>query len=653
MRTMFERLAPPLQRALWEFGWKGLRDMQVAALPLILDTQHDVVISAATAAGKTEAAFLPLLTRLWERKLVVGSVTPTESDSGSIASPRGVILYVAPVKSLINDQMERLQVLCERMDIPVYPWHGDVGQSVRKRFFVDPRGVVLITPESLEALLFRRGADLRQFFAEIEAVVIDELHAFIGNVRGRQLQSLLHRLEMQLSQRVRRIGLSATLGDMELAAEFLRLGHGSAVRMVATPGEKRSLQLVVKAVLKPNKITATDQDADVSIAAELFERLRGANYLICPSGVGMVEFYADALRKHCEEAGLPVTYFPHHGRLAKREREATEAELKRGNLPVSAICTTTLEMGIDIGAIKGVVQIGAPQTVAGLCQRIGRAGRRAGDTAVLWQYCIAQTLSPDAGCVAILYKDLVQTVAVIQLFLAKWYEPPTMDALHYSTLVQQLLSLVAERHGITAAHAYQVLCQTGPFNEVSEANFIAVLRTMVANDLLTQDANRLLLHGGRGEKLVNHYTFYAAFPDSQEYRLRYAGRELGTLPLPGTSLSGDVITFAGRRWCIEDIDHKKQVVELSVSPNGLLPRTGGSAVWVHSRVRQEMRAVLAADNLPEWLDATARTLLSDARVQYKKLLLDENCYAVEGRTVYLFICFFGKVTACRPRWLHF
>lgn len=288
---MFERLAPPLQRALWELGWQGLRDAQVQALPLILDTQDDVVISAATAAGKTEAAFLPLLTRLWQ------------GASGSAASPQGVILYVAPVKALINDQVERLQLFCSRMDIPVYPWHGDVGPSLRKRFFAEPRGVVLITPESLEALLFSRGAELRRIFATLQAVVVDELHAFIGNVRGRQLQSLLHRLEAQLGRRVQRIGLSATLGDMGLAAEFLRPGQGDAVHIIATPGEKRNLQLAVKAILKPNTVTQTTQDAHWTIADELFERLRGANYLVFPAGVGMVEFYADALRKRCEAAG--------------------------------------------------------------------------------------------------------------------------------------------------------------------------------------------------------------------------------------------------------------------------------------------------------------------------------------------------------------
>ena len=627
----FERLAPPLQRVLWEFGWKGLRETQALALPLILDTQDDVVISAATAAGKTEAAFLPLLTRLWQGN------GQGASAMESAAPPQGVILYVAPVKALINDQVERLQLFCERMDIPVYPWHGDVGPSLRKRFFADPRGVVLITPESLEALLFRRGADLRHTLAALQAVVVDELHAFIGNVRGRQLQSLLHRLEAQLGRRVQRIGLSATLGDMGLAADFLRPGFGKAVHIVTAPGDKRNLQLAVKAILQTSASTPTQQHAEGVIADELFVRLRGANYLVFPAGVGKVELYADALRKRCEDAGLPVTYFPHHGRLAKSEREETEAELKRGHLPVSAICTTTLEMGIDIGAIKGVVQIGAPQTVASLCQRIGRAGRREGDVAVLWQYCIAEALDQGADCIDSLHEDLVQAVAVIQLFLAKWYEPPRVGALHYSTLVQQVLSLVGERHGTTAAQAYHLLCQTGPFHDVGEARFIALLRAMAAKDLLIQDPNKLLLHGTRGEKMVNHFTFYAAFPDTQEYRLQQNGRALGTLPLPGTSARGDVITFAGRRWCIEAIDHEKRLVDLAVSGTGKLPKTGGSGVPVHGRVRQEMRAILASNETPAWLDATAKSLLHSAQKQYRHLGIERLSYAVEGQTVYLFL----------------
>jgi ATP-dependent helicase Lhr and Lhr-like helicase len=357
---------------------------------------------------------------------------------------------------------------------------------------------------------------------------------------------------------------------------------------------------------------------------------------VFPSGVGMVEFYADALRKRCENAGLPVTYFPHHGRLAKSEREETESELKRGNLPVSAICTTTLEMGIDIGAIKGVVQIGAPQTVSSLCQRIGRAGRREGDVAVLWQYCTAAPFQADTDCVNGLYEDLIQAIAVIQLFLGKWYEPPASGALHYSTLVQQILSLIGERHGVTAAQAYQLLCQSGPFKNVSEASFIALLRAMAQKDLLMQDANQLLLHGSLGEKLVNHYTFYAAFPDTQEYRLRQSGKDLGTLPLPGAPARGDVITFAGRRWRIESIDHEKRLVDLTASDMRKLPKTFSDGTPVHGRVRQEMRALLEGEESPAWLDATALSLLRDARRQYKTLNLAKTAYAVEGSTVYLF-----------------
>ena len=618
----FDRLAPPLQRWLWEQGWSGLRDAQLAALPLILDGRGDLVISAATASGKTEAAFLPLLTRLWQ------------------LDGRGIVLYVAPMKALINDQHERLELICERMGIPVFPWHGDIGEDTRRRFLADPHGLVLITPESLESLLFRRGSELKRVFGTLEAIVVDELHAFIGNERGRQLQSLMHRLDLLLGRPVQRIGLSATLGDMRLAADFLRVGAGEKVDVIESAAGKKALQLRLKAVIQPASLSVLDpscQAAHGLIAAELATSLRDANYLVFPNSTGLVEFYADALRQHCEAAGLPVTFFPHHGRLGKSERENTEANLKCGALPVSAICTTTLEMGIDIGAIRGVVQIGAPDSVSSLCQRIGRAGRRGDEPAVLWQYCVVDAPSANTDCVGALQADLLQAIAVIQLFLAKWYEPPASGALHYSTLVQQILSLIGERQGLTAAEAYRMLCQSGPFREVSEADFIALLRALAAADLIMQDANRLLLHGGVGEKRVSHYTFFAAFPDSQEYRLRHAGKELGTLPLDRRRNEGDVLIFAGRRWRIESIDHDKRRVELIPARVGQLPRTGGSGLPVHDRIREEMRLLLASDAPLAWLDKTASELLASARRQYRALELSQLALVCEGNTLNLFL----------------
>jgi ATP-dependent Lhr-like helicase len=617
-QSAFDRLAPPLQRWLWEQGWSGLRAAQAEALAPILDGRQDVVIAAATASGKTEAAFLPLLTRLWQ------------------GGGQGVVLYVAPMKALINDQHERLSLICERLEIPVYPWHGDIGEAPRKRFVAAPRGVVLITPESLESLLFRKGAELQNLFGKLEAVVVDELHAFIGNERGRQLQSLLQRLEAALARRVQRVGLSATLGDMGLAADFLRMGEGGDIRLIVSAAEAKALQLVLKAVMQPADDSDYGEAAHVSIAAALFKRLRTANYLIFPNSTGMVEFYADALRRSCEAARLPVTFFPHHGRLNKSERESTEFELKRGHLPVSAICTSTLEMGIDIGSIRGIVQIGASETVAGLCQRIGRAGRREGETAELWQYCVTPKPAADADCVDGLHADLLQSIAVIRLFLAKWYEPPAANALHYSTLVQQVLSLIGERYGLTAAEAYRLLCLSGPFRGVSEADFIELLRGLAANGLLMQDANRVLLHGAVGEKRVNHFTFFAAFQDTREYRLRHAGKELGTLPLKRTHGIGDALIFAGRRWQIADIDHDKLRVELINAIAGKLPKTGGSGMPVHDRIREEMRALLAETDTPEWLDATASEVLAAARRQYAALRLDEMDLLMKGRTAYLF-----------------
>lgn len=625
--SAFDRLAPPLQRWLWEQGWHGLREAQAAALPVLLDGERDVVIAAATASGKTEAAFLPLLTRLWRG----------EGESHG----KGLLLYVAPMKALINDQFERLGLICERLELPVTPWHGDVGEAPRKRFFADPRGVLLITPESLESLLFRRGAELGHLFAGLEAVVVDELHAFIGDERGRQLQSLLHRLEAALGRRVRRVGLSATLGDMALAADFLRPGvkneAGQAVAIIVSSAEQKPLDLAIKAVLVPPNTEDVVTAAHKAIAAELFERLRDANYLIFPNTTGLVEQYADSLRLLSEAARVPVSFFPHHGRLGKSEREGTESALKRGDQPVSAICTSTLEMGIDIGAIRGVAQIGAPDSVASLCQRIGRAGRRGGEAARLWQYCVAEEPRANMGCAAGLHADVVQALAIIRLYLSRWYEPPRAAALHFSTLVQQILALIGERHGISAADAYRTLCLTGPFGNVSEADFIELLRALNKHGLLMQDATRLLLHGELGEKRVNHFTFFAAFPDTVEYRLLHAGKELGTLPLKISHQVGSVVIFAGRRWRMAEIDHDKRRVELVPAAVGERPRTRGEGNPVHDRVRAEMRAVLAGEDEPAWLDATALSVLRAARRQYRDLGLSERIQVAEGNGVNLFL----------------
>src|ERR1700761_7237393 len=213
----FGLLAEPVRRWIYDQGWQTLREAQEAAIPVLLDGTMDVIIAAATATGKTEAAFLPICSHLADHPA---------------AGPGIQVLYVAPLKALINDQHERLSGLCERLGIAVHRWHGDVPGSRKSAFLKNPSGILLIPPESLEALFVVRGPQAAAILAGLQYIVVDELHAFLGTERGAQLRSLMHRVELSLRHRVPRVGLPATLGDMSLAADALRPGEAAAVRCI-------------------------------------------------------------------------------------------------------------------------------------------------------------------------------------------------------------------------------------------------------------------------------------------------------------------------------------------------------------------------------------------------------------------------------------
>ena len=305
----FHLLDERIQRFIWAEGWESLRDAQEAAIPLIVKADRDVIVAAATAAGKTEAAFLPALTHL-------------------VALDRpGLIAYISPLKALINDQFGRLDRLCEQLEVPVWPWHGDISASTKARFLAKPQGVLLITPESLESLLCHRGTSIGAAFERLTFFVVDELHAFIGAERGKQLQSLMHRIERVIGRRVPRIGLSATLGDMSLAADFLRPGQSAAVALVESKSSDSHLKILVKGYEEPlvlqaggGKVSGGDADDDeppepltpAQVAAHLFEGLRGSNNLVFPNSRREVERYTHLLNKMCEAQQVPNEFWPHH-----------------------------------------------------------------------------------------------------------------------------------------------------------------------------------------------------------------------------------------------------------------------------------------------------------------------------------------------------
>jgi len=643
----FHLLHPAVQRWIYEQGWTELRDAQEKAAGPILEGSLDVIIAAATASGKTEAAFLPICSRL---------LSPENSGA--------CVLYVSPLKALINDQGDRMERLCEAMEIAVHPWHGDISQGRKREFLKEPKGILLITPESLEAVFVNRGPSVGALFSKLLYVIVDELHSFIGTERGQQLQSLLWRVEHAIGRRVPRIALSATLGDMTIAAGFLRPHDGDKVQIVVSCGSGQELKLLVRGYRitapvdhpagekAPEEGSAEESVNDGSVyavAADLMTTLRGSKNLVFANSRSNVEKYADLLGRMCEAERLPNEFWVHHGNLAKEIREDAEAALKDSARPATAVCTSTLELGIDIGMVKSIAQIGTPNSVASLRQRLGRSGRR-GEPAVLRTYIRESEIDSNSSIGDLLRVELVQTIAMVNLLLARWREPSGTGRLHLSTLVQQLLSLIAQFGGVTAGRAWSILSKAFA---AEQSMFVQVLRSLGSRQIIRQEPDGTLLLDEAGERIVNHYSFYAAFATAEEYRIVAAGKTLGTLPIDRPLAENSALIFAGRRWRVVAVDEQRKVIEVRPAPRGRIPSFSGERGDVHDRIRQEMRAVYLGIAMPPYLDATARDLLSEARTHFSQYALECRSIVPAGAETVVFTWMGDRTNDTLAIWLKY
>lgn len=618
LNNAFELLHPGIQRWVYSQGWDELRDIQAAAIVAIVKGGQDVLISAPTAGGKTEAAFLPLLTRALQ-----------EERSGVRA------LYIGPLKALINDQFERILGLCEVLEIPVNAWHGDVSASSKERLRKAPAGVVLITPESLEALFVNHGSRVASMFLNLEAIVIDEVHSFIGSERGKQLQSLMHRIEAATKKRIDRIGLSATLGDPLIAAEFLRPGSGDDVQQIESASGAPSFRAQIVGIESPGE-QGLPPPGLTTVANHLYSRMRGKNNLIFANARNRVETLGDLLVKRCEMEGVPVEFGAHHGSLSKDIRQEAEQRLKEGR-PYTVVCTSTLEMGIDIGSMDSVAQIGVPPSVASLRQRLGRSGRRGKQPSTLWMYSLAKYLDQKAHLHDKLRVGLFQQAAMLELMGERWCEPPRDEALHLSTFVQQSLSAVAERGGIQPGALYHLLCK-GAFRKVSKDTFLELLRELGQRKILVSAEDGTLLPGEVGERILGHYSFYSAFATPEEYRIICDGRTLGTLPIDHPVHPEGFIIFAAQRWKVVDIDDKGKTIHVKRAHTGKAPIFGSDGPFgTHREIRIRMKSLYESTILPRYLDATGQKLLSQARTEYESLRLGEHVLIREDSDVWLFL----------------
>ncbi|WP_022756929.1 DEAD/DEAH box helicase [Butyrivibrio fibrisolvens] len=649
---VFDRYAPFVQDFIYRNNWESLRAIQVAAGDAIFNTQDNLLLCASTASGKTEAAFFPILTLF------------NEDPPASVGA-----LYIGPLKALINDQFSRLNDLCAEADIPVWHWHGDVNQSHKNKLLKKPSGILQITPESLEALMLHKHGDIARLFGDLRFIVVDEVHSLMRGDRGGQTLCLMERLSRMAGVNPRRIGLSATIGDLEQTGRFLSsgTGRGCVIPKIEDKGQvwrlsmehfyiqgpqageaaaksKRAQQMeaegeiidadVVSAV-KPQEALheiktlpyispATDEApkaADPGMGY-IFEHTRGKKCLVFCNSREEAEAVTTTLRQYCEAKHEPERFLIHHGNLSVSYRQTAEEAMKDEESYLTTVTTSTLELGIDIGRLERAFQMDAPFTVSSFLQRMGRTGRR-DDPPEMW--FVMREDEPEARAMlpeTIPWK-LLQGIALVQVYIEeRWVEPPVLDRLPYSLLYHQTMSTLASGGEMTPGELAGRVLSLSYFHRVTTDDYRVLLRHLIEIDHIQQTERGGLIVGLKGERITNSYKFYAVFQENVEYTVRCESQELGTLCAPPPI--GEKIAIAGRTWVVEDIDHKRHTVYCQMVKGQVPAYFGECPGDINTHILERMKKVLLEDKVYPYLMQNARARLSLGRKSARAAGITDN-----------------------------
>lgn len=605
----YDRLAPFIQEYLYDNGWTGLRPVQEEACRALFDTEAHLLVAAGTASGKTEAAFLPVLTLLHE------------------SPPKTVgALYISPIKALINDQFDRLTDLLKQADIPVWAWHGDVAQGQKNKLLKQPRGILQLTPESLESLLINKTQDLNRLFGDLRFVIIDEIHAFIGSERGAQILCQLSRLSRLTQTQPRRIGLSATLGDYGLAEDWLRSGTTQSVITPQVAAAPRTIRLFLEHFHTSLVVRARGDSSDRAFSAyhlHLYQQSLERKCLIFANGRSQTEAAIASLREIAIAKGSPDVYHVHHGSVSAQLREVAENAMRNSDAPTVTAATVTFEMGIDLGQLDRVIQLEAPGSVSSFLQRLGRSGRR-GSPADMRFVCAESQPTGAETLPEQLPWQLLQCIAIIQLYLEeKWIEPIEPMQFPLSLLYQQTLSVLLASGELSPAALAQQVLTLPPFRSLTQDDFRQVLRHWVELDHLQRTKENSLIIGLAAERIVHNFKFYATFPDTEEYTVQTDSQEIGCVV--SQPIVGDRLSLAGRTWEVLEVNPKRKTVRVQPATGTATMTWHGSSGEIHPRVLERMRQVLLEDVDYAYLQAGARQRLQQARTIAQQFGLDYRC----------------------------
>lgn len=550
----FEQLHPAVQHhVVNSFGWRQLRPFQEDVIPSILGGKH-IIVLAPTAGGKTEAAFLPIASRMLSEDW------------------RGLsVLYICPIKALLNNLDIRLQRYCTLLGRRSTLWHGDVTTTARRHILRDPPDCLLTTPESLEVMLVSPNVDARGLFSNLRVVVVDEIHAFAGDDRGWHLLSVLERITRLAGRELQRIGLSATVGNPETLLDWLA-GSCAGDRVVYKPkeaaGDRADVQL--------------DYVGSLTNAALVVSRLhRGEKRLV------FIDSRARAEQLGAELRQLGVTAFVTHSSLSQdQRRQAEDAFASRDDCAI--VATSVLELGVDVGDLDRVIQIDSPSTVSSFLQRMGRTGRRQG------------TLR---NCLFLATRDesLVQAAGLIDLWAEGYVEPVIPPPEPYHVLAQQLMALVLQESGVGRNTWLERVQSVPAFTQMPSQSIQEIVDWMFHQDILWEEEGILGI-GRKGEETFGRRHFMellSVFLSPPLFTVLHGRREVGfvdELTFLGKQEGARVLLLGGRAWRVTHIDWQRKVAYVEASEDRGRSRWKGEGPGLGFRLCQAIKHVLAGDD---------------------------------------------------------
>ena len=602
----YKLLSEPIRKYVRDKRWEELRPIQAAAISKIITTDNNYILASRTASGKTEAAFLPILSK-------------ANFNTSGVQ-----VLYISPLIALINDQFFRIEDLCKDLEIAVTKWHGEAKKSLKTNLVKNPNGIVLITPESLEAMFVNAPYNVSTLFGNLKYIVIDEIHSFLGVDRGLQLMSLLSRIQHINKLKITTIGLSATIGD-DNYIEAKRLTGDIENTKVLLDRAKKETEAKFKYF---NNSTA---ELSLDLLKDLYKETCTNKVLIFPNSRGRTEEVAVKLRKISDRVNGHKYYYSHHSSVDKEIRESIEHFAKsneRFNFCIS--CTSTLELGIDIGTVDKIVQIDSTHSVASLVQRIGRSGRREGEKSIVNLYATDKW-------------SLLQSLACWNLYKAEFLEPINTAEKPFDILLHQLLSIVKQLSGCSRTELVKRIDNNPTFQKINETEINSLIDEFLQLDYL-ENIQRELILGIEGENIVNSREFYSVFKTEPNFKVIHASKKIGDIPFSPQVRLDENILLAAKIWKIKDIDFKGSKIIVIPASDGKKPKFFGGGGNIHKRIREKMLEILKSNDNYSELDKNSSTVIDEMRHDFKGFSIQDykfDCPIIEKESKMLLYTFTG------------